>query len=99
MVTSLLFAGVCETVTVQNCPWVPTTGGATDTLMSGLLDVAVNVWGSEVPLPSRGSWYPCPAGTVKFVIGASEAVNNCRPSRTSTKGWSPECFEPGRDPA
>src|SRR5208337_1856901 len=94
MVTSLLLAAVCETVTVQNCPW------ATETLMSGLLVVAVYVWLELVlPLPSRASWYPRRAGTVMFEIGASEAVNNCRPSRTSTKGWCPECFEPGRDPA
>src|SRR5271157_2200441 len=81
------------TVTVQNCPW------ATETLMSGLLDVAVNVWGSVVPLPSRGCWYPSRAGTVTFAIVASEAANNCRLSRTSTRGWHLVCFEPGRDPA
>src|SRR5208337_1720536 len=91
-----MFAAVFETVTVQNCPC------ATVTLMSGLLDVAVNVWdvGTGVTVPTaRGCWYPSRAGTVMFEIAASEAVNNCRPSRTSTKGWRPVCFEPGRDPA
>src|SRR5271157_1183187 len=94
--TSLLFPGtaVCETVIVQNGPWA----GWTRTW--GLSDVAVKVWvGLLLPLPSSGSWYPVWEGTLRLLRGASDAAINWRPSRTSTKGWRLECFEPGRDPA
>ncbi len=81
MVTSVLLAAVCDTVRVQNCPC------ATETLMSGLLDVAVNDWLELVlPLPFRDNWYPWKAGTVRLAIGASEAVNNRRALQDFQKG-------------
>ena len=50
MVTSELLAGACETVSVQNWPW------ATETLMSGLLEVAWNDWlALVVALPSSAT--------------------------------------------
>ena len=61
---------VCVTLKVRYFPV------ATVALMSGLLDVTVNVCGVLAALPSRGTAYPRLAGTETEPIGASAAASS-----------------------